>query len=1300
MSKETGKMTAHLSSLQIWAFALGTSVGWGSLVVTSNSYLGQAGPWGSTLGLILGCLVMICVARNYSYLMRIYPESGGAYAWSREVYGWDHGFLTAWFLAITYLAVLWANATSVPLFVRNFIGPVFQFVRMFSFFGYDVYLGETLLTIAAILLTAALCVRSRKAAVWLMTGLSCVFSLGILAVFLAALFGHGNPGSIEPGFLADSSALSQVIRIAAISPWAFIGFESVSHYTPELSMKHTRIFRVLVFAVISATLLYLCVTVLSVTAYPERYGSWLEYIRDRGNLEGLEAFPAFWAANHYLGAAGVGILMAALIALVITSLIGNTMALSRLFYALGKDRVLPEKLGELNEKGQPARAIRVIAGVSLLAPFAGRTAIGWIVDVTTIGATIIYLFVSAAALKVARKRRDRPEIVTGAAGFLTMIGFGGWLLLPNLISRGNLEKETFFLFIVWILLGLMFFRWIIQKDRGKRFGNSVIVWVSLVSLVLFISVIWMRQSMIASNEQMVANLEEYFESTDPGDGIRQEDEAYLEAQMDELERKNAGTVTISLGMFSLALYIMLTNHSFLTRRSRENEAAAYVDPMTGTKSKHAYLIREKEIDSAIEAGEELSFAVAVCDVNGLKQINDTQGHKAGDEYICAAGRMVCDIFQHSPVFRIGGDEFVAIMTGRDYEDREKLLRALHDLSVVHISGGGVVVSGGLGEYVPGQDTCYHDVFERADQKMYDEKKLLKGLGSISRDEAPEAEETEKKSLPVLEVRKQILIVDDQEMNHALLGALLQEDYDILTALDGLEALDILQEKHREIDTVLLDLQMPKMDGRTVLMRMKADPELRNVPVIVITGDEKAEVECLKMGAIDFLPKPYPMPEIVRARVQKCVELSETRETIQSTERDALTGLYNMEYFKRYVELYDRHYPDMEMDAAVVDVNQFHMINERYGKNYGNEILHRLGGRLRRMAREIGGVAAHQGADVFLLYCPHREDYEERLESISEGLAGEDGDSGRIRLRMGVYERADKELETERRFDRARMAAVAVRNNQRRCVGQYDDEMHRQAVFQARLLEEFRPSLTQGRFEVYFQPKYNVRGDEPVLASAEALVRWQHPDLGLLCPGRFIPLLENSGMITELDLFVWERTAEQIAAWKQHFGRTVPVSVNVSRIDMLSSDLPEILKGITARHGLAPADLVLEITESAYTGEADNIITMARALREAGFRIEMDDFGTGYSSLGMLTSLPIDALKLDMTFVRNGFGEKRDVRMIQLIIDIAGNLKVPVIAEGVETEEQMWELKAMGCDLIQGYYFSRPVPAEEFEKLLA
>ena len=1297
----SGKAVGHLPPLGAWAFALGTSVGWGSMVVTANNYLGQAGPWGSVLGLLVGAVIMVLVSRNYGYLMQIYPESGGAYTYSREVFGWDHGFLTSWFLSITYLAVLWANATSIPLFVRNFIGPVFQFGRMYTFFGYDVYAGETLLTVAAILLTALLCIRGPRAAVVLMTGLVCLFSAGILVVFVFALIRHGNPASITPGFLADPSALSQVIRIAVISPWAFIGFENISHFSAEFSFKRTKSFRILVWAVVATTLLYICVTLLSVTAYPPQYANWLEYIRDRGNLSGLEAFPAFYAANHYMGSAGVGILLASLLALIITSLIGNTFALSRLFHAMGRDRVLPEKIGALDENGQPRNAILLIAVFSVISVFAGRTAIGWIVDVTTIGATLVYGFVSASAWKTAKLRRDRIEAFTGVSGLVLMIGFGLWTLIPNLLGHGSMEKETFFLFIVWTLLGLLFFRSIIHRDEEKRFGGSIIVWVSLVSLVLFVSVIWMRQSMLSANDQMISNVQTYFQSTDDGSGRRAEDKAYFEKQLDALEQQNVQTILVALGMFSFALVIMLTNHSYMTRRSREHEAIANIDPMTGTKSKHAYLLREKEINHAISARQDTDFSVAVCDVNGLKKVNDTLGHKAGDEYICQASQMICEIFQHSPVYRIGGDEFIVIMTGRDHEDREKLMRMLHDLSVVHIGAGGVVVSGGLSVFVPEKDTCYHDVFERADQQMYEEKKLLKGLGSISRDEAPELPDAEEEGASILKVRKPVLVVDDSELNQLLLSSLLEEEYDILLASDGVEALQVVQQHKDDLAVILLDLQMPNMDGRTVLMRMKADPELKTIPVIVVTGDESAEVECLRMGALDFLPKPYPDHEIVRARVRKAAELSEIRATIQSTERDQLTGLYNIDYFFRYVELYDRHYADMAMDAVVVDVNNFHMINERYGKAYGDQILRRLGGRLRKAAREIGGVSAHQGADTFLLYCPHREDYEKLLEQLTDGLSGEGEASDRVRLRMGVYLNADKALEMERRFDRAKLAADSVRNSQVLSIGTYDDAMHEAAFFQTRLLEDFKPSLEQNRFMVFFQPKFDVRPEKPVLASAEALVRWNHPELGMICPARFIPLLEDSGLITTLDRFVWEKTCAQIAAWKQRFGRAIPVSVNVSRVDMLNPDLDGLLRDMVGRHGLTPSDLILEVTESAYTGDADRIIAMVRKLRAdgSGFRIEMDDFGTGYSSLGMLTSLPIDALKLDMSFVRSAFGETRDVRIIELIIDIAEDLRVPVIAEGVETEEQLAALRELGCGFVQGYYFSKPVPPEAFEDFL-
>jgi EAL domain-containing protein (putative c-di-GMP-specific phosphodiesterase class I) len=215
------------------------------------------------------------------------------------------------------------------------------------------------------------------------------------------------------------------------------------------------------------------------------------------------------------------------------------------------------------------------------------------------------------------------------------------------------------------------------------------------------------------------------------------------------------------------------------------------------------------------------------------------------------------------------------------------------------------------------------------------------------------------------------------------------------------------------------------------------------------------------------------------------------------------------------------------------------------------------------------------------------------------------------------------------------------------------------------------------------------------------VRWDHPELGIISPGLFIPLLEDNGLILELDRFVWRKTAERIRVWKDRQGFSVPVSVNVSRIDMLTPNLKSVFSEILKEYRLSTKDLILEITESAYTGDSDQVIATAMDLRGMGmgFRIEMDDFGTGYSSLGMLSKLPIDALKLDMSFIRSAFRETRDMRMIELIIDIADYLHVPVVAEGVETEEQYLALKELGCDMAQGYYFSKPVPPESFEHFL-
>lgn len=728
-----------IGPLGVWGMALGTSIGWGSLVVTSNTYLSQSGPVGSVVGIIIATFIMLIISRNYAYLINLYPDAGGLYTYTKETFGYDHGFLSAWFLALTYLAVLWANATSLPLFARYFLGGIFRVGKLYTLFGYDVYLGEALLAIAALLLTMLLCTRSRKGTMGILTGLVILFTIGITVCFVGALISACFSGhSFKPGFVPDKNALTQIVRIACISPWAFIGFENISHAAEEYSFPHKKINRILTIAVISTTALYIFVLLLSISAYPPEYESWLEYLRDLGNLEGIKGLPAFYAANHYLGQPGILLLILSLLALIITSLIGNSVALSRLFYSMARDEVLPDRFAELNDQHVPANAFWLVGCISLIVPFLGRTTIGWIVDVTTIGATLIYGFVSAAAYKNAKEKGDSVEVKTGLAGLLFMISFGMYLLLPNLFSIGSMEKETYFLFVVWGVLGFIFFRNILARDNATRFGKSMIVWIGLLSMVLLVSLIWMSQSLISSKELVRTHIEEHFFEKSSTDEYT-EDTEFIEDEIRDLKRTDTRTILTVAGLFSFSLAIMLTNYSHMKKREEEQAAllghaqsVAYKDPLTGVKSKNAYVENERILNESIRDGNPDAFSIVVCDVNGLKYVNDTFGHKAGDEYIISAAELICDVFVFSSVFRIGGDEFVVLLIGPDHSERENLLRALRQRSEENIKSDKVVIASGMSDFVPGEDKDVHSVFERADAIMYQNKQALKGMGARTR----------------------------------------------------------------------------------------------------------------------------------------------------------------------------------------------------------------------------------------------------------------------------------------------------------------------------------------------------------------------------------------------------------------------------------------------------------------------------------------------------------------------------------------------------------------------------------------
>lgn len=549
-----------------------------------------------------------------------------------------------------------------------------------------------------------------------------------------------------------------------------------------------------------------------------------------------------------------------------------------------------------------------------------------------------------------------------------------------------------------------------------------------------------------------------------------------------------------------------------------------------------------------------------------------------------------------------------------------------------------------------------------------------------------------------EFKRTVLVVDDEDVNRALLGAIIEQKYNVLYAKNGKEALEQIKQNADSLSLVLLDILMPEMDGYEVLGEINKDSKLKKIPVVVLTSEKSAEVKSLELGAADFLSKPYNLPEVILARVQRSIQLFEGNKIIQATENDALTNLYTPEFFFEYGHQYDKRHPSHEMDSIVIDFSRFHILNELHGRETGDEVLIKIADGIREIFNEIFGIACRHDADTFYLYTKHRAEYTSVIEKITTKLISI-LKSQEIRIRMGVYFDKAHEIPFESRFDRALQACNGLRNKHGSAVAIYDEEMHQKEMFAARLLEDFDTAIREKQFKVYFQPKYNITGDTPLLSSSEALIRWIHPELGFIRPDLFIPLFEENGLVQKLDRYVWKEAAEQIKKWRDKYGITKPVSVNVSRVDISDPDMTDYICKIVNENDISSHDYLLEITESAYTDNSQQIIDIVNNLRDKGFRIEMDDFGSGYSSLNMLTTLPIDALKLDKGFINNIAHGNKEMRMVELILEIAEFLKVPVIAEGVETREQLELLKIAKCDVIQGYYFSKPLPPEEFNALI-
>ena len=485
---------AYLSPLAVIALSFGYAVGWGAFVLPGTVLLPKAGPLGTLIGIAIGTVAVAVFALNYHRLVVRRPGPSGAYGFVAKAFGTDHGFLVAWFLLLTYVAILWANSTALVILARYVFGDALQFGFHYTMVGFDVYFGEVLLSVVVTALCGGLCLFSKRLAIRLHTLLAGVMVAGVGTCFFAALFRHeGGIASMAPAFAADGSPVTQVLRILAMIPWAFVGFEAVVHSSAEFRFPVKRTLSLMLAAIVISAFTYLFLALLPVLSLPEGFATWSDYIAALPGLGGTDSLPVFAAVRRTLGAAGTAILGGTMLAGQLTGIFATFVALSRLMRAMSHGGMIPRWFGVLNADGTPANAVIFVTLVSLAIPFFGRTVTGWPVDVSSLGAAIAYGYVSAAAYAVARRDGESGAArLAGMAGVVMAIVFSLLMLVPNYLSGNALSAESYLVLSLWCLLGFLLYRRVFRLDTRGRFGHSTVVWVSILVAIFFSSIMWFR----------------------------------------------------------------------------------------------------------------------------------------------------------------------------------------------------------------------------------------------------------------------------------------------------------------------------------------------------------------------------------------------------------------------------------------------------------------------------------------------------------------------------------------------------------------------------------------------------------------------------------------------------------------------------------------------------------------------------------------------------------------------------------------------------------------------------------------
>ena len=913
LGKQEG-LAKYLSPIDVWAIAFGCIVGWGAFVMPGTTFLPLAGPLGSVAALIIGAVLMLIIGRNYSYLMEKRPGAGGVYSYTKEAFGRDHAFICSWFLSLSYLSIVFLNATALFVLSRTVFGDFFHFGFHYQIAGFEVYFGEIMMSVLALAVFGLIYILKKPLLQFLQTAFAILLFLGVGVMTVAAL-PHLQASSLwEQSGLTDVPLPAAIITIVLLAPWAFVGFDTASLETAHFNFPVRKSRRIITVSIVSGALIYIALSIISISSVPEGFSSWQEYIANLDLLNGIPSVPTIFSAKSSLGTAGVAIVSMTALSAIFTGIIAAYRASTRVLSNMVVDMIVPKRFLGTTE------CILFIMIISISVSFLGRNALVWFVDLTSLGAIIGFGYTSASAFRIARKDKNSFIAVTGAIGTVISVIFA----LVHLISRigyiETMQTQSFFMLALWCLLGFVFYWRTIRKSELSDFNGVVTSSTILFCLLLFSIIMWFIKSIL--DENGAVNLQDLIIHNSIimviiiiiGVALMLYTQDTLRKRHNRLARDkiraDESSKAKSRFLFNISHDIRTPMNAILgyTHLAREEEnlpenVGEYLDKID-LSGKHLLTLINDILDmSLIETGKlvlrnEKADITATArgaydmfysqmvekDIHGEISINVQ--HQMAEYDTNRLMRVILNLLSNACKFTPKGGNISLTLTERPCEEKNKGIYTLR------------VKDDGIGMSKEFTASVF-EAFERERTSTVSQtqgtglgmsicKSIIDAMnGTIDIITAPnegtefiitvtlpcfadsinKSADKKNKSRSRDFSGKRLLLVDDMAINRQIATRLLEKlGFAVESAENGQAAVDTLTEKGADYyDAVLMDIQMPVMDGyeATRAIRQKSEMYFKCIPIIAVTAnasDEDAQKATLA-GMNGHISKPISPVEL-------------------------------------------------------------------------------------------------------------------------------------------------------------------------------------------------------------------------------------------------------------------------------------------------------------------------------------------------------------------------------------------------------------------------------------------------------